>query len=428
MSFTQKILIAMAAGIVVGVTFSMVGAPLQPVNDVLVDGLLDAIGRIFVALLQMMVVPLVLVSIVCGVASLGDLRALGRVGVKTLGLYLLTTAIALVLALTLARVVSPGQGFDLAGEVAYQSQPPPPLTEVFVNMFPANPVRALAEGQMLQIIFFALLLGFAITRAGEAGRRIGAIFSDLNAVIMKMVSLVIRTAPLGVFALITTTFAAQGLELFRPLAGYAIVVAVSLLLHVCLTYTAVLRLARLSPIAFLTKMRAVMTFAFSTASSSATIPLTLGTVKKRLGVGNSVASFTVPLGATINMDGTAIMQGVATVFIANVYGVDLVLADYLTVVLIATLASIGTAAVPSAGLIMLAMVLGQVDLPVEGIALIIGIDRLLDMMRTAVNVCGDGAVTCLVARTERALDLATFNDPDAVMDGMVRPAAASSAQ
>ncbi|WP_428103421.1 dicarboxylate/amino acid:cation symporter [Candidatus Rariloculus sp.] len=418
----------MAAGIVVGVTFSMVGAPLQPVNDVLVDGLLDAIGRIFVALLQMMVVPLVLVSIVCGVASLGDLRALGRVGVKTLGLYLLTTAIALVLALTLARVVSPGQGFDLAGEVAYQSQPPPPLTEVFVNMFPANPVRALAEGQMLQIIFFALLLGFAITRAGEAGRRIGAIFSDLNAVIMKMVSLVIRTAPLGVFALITTTFAAQGLELFRPLAGYAIVVAVSLLLHVCLTYTAVLRLARLSPIAFLTKMRAVMTFAFSTASSSATIPLTLGTVKKRLGVGNSVASFTVPLGATINMDGTAIMQGVATVFIANVYGVDLVLADYLTVVLIATLASIGTAAVPSAGLIMLAMVLGQVDLPVEGIALIIGIDRLLDMMRTAVNVCGDGAVTCLVARTERALDLATFNDPDAVMDGMVRPAAASSAQ
>ena len=360
MSFTQKILIAMAAGIVVGVTFSMVGAPLQPVNDVLVDGLLDAIGRIFVALLQMMVVPLVLVSIVCGVASLGDLRALGRVGVKTLGLYLLTTAIALVLALTLARVVSPGQGFDLAGEVAYQSQPPPPLTEVFVNMFPANPVRALAEGQMLQIIFFALLLGFAITRAGEAGRRIGAIFSDLNAVIMKMVSLVIRTAPLGVFALITTTFAAQGLELFRPLAGYAIVVAVSLLLHVCLTYTAVLRLARLSPIAFLTKMRAVMTFAFSTASSSATIPLTLGTVKKRLGVGNSVASFTVPLGATINMDGTAIMQGVATVFIANVYGVDLVLADYLTVVLIATLASIGTAAVPSAGLIMLAMVLGQV--------------------------------------------------------------------
>ena len=308
MSFTQKILVAMAAGIVVGATFSMVGAPLQPVNDVLVDGLLDAIGRIFVALLQMMVVPLVLVSIVCGVASLGDLRALGRVGVKTLGLYLLTTAIALLLALTLARVVSPGQGFQLAGEVAYQGQPPPPLTEVFVNMFPANPVRALAEGQMLQIIFFALLLGFAITLAGEAGRRIGVIFSDLNAVIMKMVSLVIRTAPLGVFALITTTFAAQGLELFRPLAGYAIVVAVSLLLHLCLTYTVVLRLARLSPIAFLTKMRAVMTFAFSTASSSATIPLTLGTVKKRLGVGNSVASFTVPLGATINMDGTAIMQ------------------------------------------------------------------------------------------------------------------------
>lgn len=428
MSFTQKILIAMAAGIVVGVTFSVVGAPLQAVSDVLVDGLLDAVGRIFVLLLQMMVVPLVLVSIVCGVASLGGLGALGRVGVKTIGLFLVTTAIALVIALTLAILVSPGEGFALAGDVDYRTQTPPPLSDVFVDMFPANPVRALADGQMLQIIVFALLLGFAINLSGESGRRVGAVFSDLNEVVMKLVTIVIRTAPVGVFALVATTFAAQGLDLFRPLAGYAMVLVLGLLLHVGLTYTLVLRLARLSPIGFFNKMRAVLTFAFSTASSGATLPLTLGTVKRRLGVDNSVASFSVPLGATINMDGTAIMLGVATVFISNVYGIDLSFGDYLAVVLTATLASIGTAAVPGAGLIMIALVLGQVGLPVEGIALIIGIDRLLDMLRTAVNVCGDGAVACLVARSEGALNLATFNDPEATLDTVARPATAEATQ
>ncbi len=428
MSFTQKILIAMAAGIVVGVTFSVVGAPLQAVSDVLVDGLLDAVGRIFVLLLQMMVVPLVLVSIVCGVASLGGLGALGRVGVKTIGLFLVTTAIALVIALTLAILVSPGEGFALAGDVDYRTQTPPPLSDVFVDMFPANPVRALADGQMLQIIVFALLLGFAINLSGESGRRVGAVFSDLNEVVMKLVTIVIRTAPVGVFALVATTFAAQGLDLFRPLAGYALILVLGLLLHGGLTYTLVLRLARLSPIGFFNKMRAVLTFAFSTASSGATLPLTLGTVKRRLGVDNSVASFSVPLGATINMDGTAIMLGVATVFISNVYGIDLSVGDYLAVVLTATLASIGTAAVPGAGLIMIALVLGQVGLPVEGIALIIGIDRLLDMLRTAVNVCGDGAVACLVARSEGALNLATFNDPGATLDTVARPATAEATQ
>ncbi len=428
MSFTQKILIAMAAGIVVGAIFNVVGAPLAAVNALLVDGLLNAVGRIFVVLLQMMVVPLVLVSIVCGVAALGDLASLGRVGLKTIGLFLLTTAIALVIALTLALIVSPGEGFELAGDMAFQGQVPPPLSDVFVDMFPPNPVRALADGQMLQIIVFALLFGFAINLSGEAGRRVGAVFSDLNEVVMKLVTIVIRTAPVGVFALVTTTFAAQGLDLFIPLAGYAIVLVLGLLLHVALTYTLVLRLARLSPIGFLAKMRAVLMFAFSTASSGATLPLTLATVRKRLGVGDSVASFSVPLGATINMDGTAIMLGVATVFISNVYGINLSVGDYLAVVLTATLASIGTAAVPSAGLIMIALVLGQVGLPVEGIALIIGIDRLLDMLRTAVNVCGDGAVACLVAQSEGVLDRATFDDPDAALDAAARPATPGAAQ
>jgi len=414
MTFTTKILIAMAAGIAVGVAFSTFG--LESLSPYLVDGLFYAIGQIFITLLQMMVVPLVLVSLVCGVTALGDLRALGRVGAKTLALYLATTAVAIVLALALASLIAPGAGYELAGEVDFESRTPPPLSEVFIGMFPSNPIRALADGQMLQIIVFALFFGYALTRTGDAGRRVAALFVDLNDIVMRMVLVVIRTAPLGVFALIARTFATQGIEIFIPLAGYFVAVVLALLVHLLVTYTAVLRIAGLGAVTFLKKMRAVMTFAFSTSSSSATIPLTLNTLERRLGVDNSVAAFTVPLGATINMDGTAIMQGVATVFIANVYGVDLAFSDFLTVILTATLASIGTAAVPSAGLIMLAMVLGQVGLPVEGIALIIGIDRLLDMLRTAVNVCGDSAVTCLVARTEGKLDLAVFQDPDATIE------------
>jgi len=422
MSFTQKILVAMAAGILLGVGFSTFGDALQPVTGFLVDGVFNVIGRIFIALLQMMVVPLVLVSLVCGVTSIGNVRTMGRVGAKTLALYLVTTAVAVMIALAVATLLGPGKGFELAGEVAYEPRPAPPLADVIVGMFPTNPVRALAEGQMLQIIVFALFLGFAISVAGDAGKRVAAIFADLDVIIMRLVLIVIKTAPIGVFALLTQTFANQGLAVFKPLAGYFVGVVLALLLHTGITYLSLLKLAGLGVRMFFGKMRAVMTFAFSTSSSNATIPVTLETLEYSLGVRNSIAAFTVPLGATINMDGTAIMQGVATVFIANVYGVDLSMTDYLVVIVTATLASIGTAAVPSAGLIMLAMVLTQVGLPVEGIALIIGIDRLLDMLRTAVNVTGDSVITCVVARTEGELDLATFNDPAAA------PQAASTAE
>jgi DAACS family dicarboxylate/amino acid:cation (Na+ or H+) symporter len=411
MTFTQRILIAMGAGIVIGVFLNVYGSSFQGTSDFLVDGVFYVVGSIFISLLKLMVVPLVLVSLVCGVTALGDLRALGRIGGKTLGLYLCTTAVAITIALTIATVISPGGGFELAGgEYSYEASEAPPLTEVIIGMVPDNPIRAMADSQMLQIILFALLFGFAITATGERGKHIAGLFADLNEVILTMVLLVIKAAPIGVFALISRTFTTQGIDIFRPLLGYCIVVVLGLLLHLAITYGLLLRAAGLNPIRFLSQMRAPMSFAFSTSSSSATIPVTLNTVETRLGVKNSIASFTIPLGATINMDGTAIMQGAATVFIANVYGIDLLFADYLTVILTATLASIGTAAVPSAGLIMLAMVLSQVGLPVEGIALIIGIDRLLDMLRTAVNVAGDAAVTCFVARTEGALDKDVFWD------------------
>ena len=420
MSLTMKIMIAMLLGAVLGVLVNLFLPGDAFVQAYFVDGLFKVVGAIFVASLKMLVVPLVFVSLVGGVTGLGDVKKLGRIGVKALALYLMTTAIAIAIALSLAVLVSPGQGMKVdAGQAAFKAKEPPPLADVIINMVPSNPVQAMAQGEMLQVIVFALLFGVAITLAGERGRHVLNFFNDLDAVIMKMVDFVMELAPVGVFALIARTFATQGIDLILPLAGYFLVVVGALLIHGLGTYTAVVRLlAGLNPLRFFSKMRPVMLFAFSTSSSSATIPVNLKTVEKRLGVDSSVASFTVPLGATINMDGTAIMQGVATVFIANVYAVHLTMGDYLSVILTATLASIGTAGVPGVGLIMLAMVLAQVGLPVEGIALIVGVDRLLDMMRTTVNVTGDAAVSCAIARSEGALDRAVFDS-----DGDEAPAA-----
>ncbi|QLQ02707.1 MAG: dicarboxylate/amino acid:cation symporter [Thiobacillus sp.] len=408
---TRQIVIAMLAGIVLGVILNRLGTA-DWVQLVLVDGLLYVVGSVFVAALKMMVVPLVFVSLVAGVTSLSDLNALGRIGIKSLALYLATTAIAVTIALTLAGIVGPGQGFNAGSTAAsFTGKPAPPLTQVLIDMVPTNPVAAMAEGNMLQIIVFALLFGVAVTMSGARGKHVLNFFGDLDVVIMHMVEWIMRLAPYGVFALITRTFASQGLDILLPLAAYFLTLTGALALQVFGVYPLLLKLlASLNPLTFLRKMRDPAAFAFSTASSGATIPVTLRTVEYKMGVKNSVASFTVPMGATINMDGTAMMQGVATVFIANVYGIHLEFTDYLLVVLTATLASIGTAAIPAVGLVTLTMVLGQVGLPVEGIALIIGVDRLLDMMRTVTNVTGDCAVSCIVAKSEKALDQAVFDD------------------
>ncbi len=391
---TRQIVIAMLVGIVLGVILNQLGST-PWVQLVLVDGLLHVIGSVFVAALKMMVVPLVFVSLVSGVTSLSDLNALGRIGIKALALYLATTAVAVTIALTLAGIVGPGQGFNAASTAAsFSSKPAPPLAQTLIDMVPTNPVAAMAEGNMLQIIVFALLFGVAVTMSGARGKHVLNFFSDLDVVIMHMVVWVMRLAPYGVFALITRTFASQGLDILLPLAAYFLTLTGALAIQLFGVYPLLLKLlASLNPLTFLKKMRDPMAFAFSTASSGATIPVTLRTVEYKMGVKNSVAAFTVPMGATINMDGTAMMQGVATVFI--------------------TLASIGTAAVPGVGLVTLAMVLNQVGLPVEGIALIIGVDRLLDMMRTLTNVTGDCAVSCIVAKSEQSLDQAVFDDPSA---------------
>lgn len=415
---TQQILVAMVLAIVIGALAQAATGFADwydtLLTEYLIGGVFFVIGKIFVATLKLLVVPLVLVSLVVGAANLGSGKDLGRLGGKTILLYLLTTAVAISLAMGFAVVFEPGVGADLTAKTEVKINEGSSFAQVLINIFPSNPISAMAEGKMLQIIVFALLLGVAINHSGEPGQRIKAHFEDWNEVILNLVTMLMKVAPYGVFALLFSLFADKGIAAIQELAVYFFVVVGVLLVHATLVYGSLVTfLGRLNPKMFYNKMRNVQLFAFSTASSNATLPVTMRTVEKRLGVDNSVASFSVPLGATLNMDGTAIMQGVATVFIAQAYGIALSPADLLTVIATATLASIGTAGVPGVGLVMLSLVLTQVGLPVEGIALIIGVDRLLDMLRTAVNVTGDAAVSCVVAKSENKLDLKCFNDEDA---------------
>ncbi|CAH7469071.1 Glutamate transporter homolog [Vibrio chagasii] len=414
MSLTGRVILGMVVGILTGFAIQSLFAESGFVNNYIVNGLFEVGGQIFVASLKMLVVPLVFVSLVCGTSSLKDLSTLGRMGGKTLALYIGTTAVAITLALTIGHLFQPGAGADLTAASSFKSADAPSLGQVIIDMFPTNPIQAMAEGKTLQVIVFAVLFGIAISAAGKPGERIAAVFADLNEVIMKLVALLMNLAPYGVFFLMAKLFSGLGLGAIWNLAEYFLVLAGTLLLHGLVTYSAMLKgFTGLSPITFLRKMEDAIMFAFSTASSNATIPVTMETAKNRMGVDNKVASFTVPLGATVNMDGTAIMQGVATAFIAQAYNIDLTMGDYLMVILTATLASVGTAGVPGVGLVMLAMVLNQVGLPLEGIALIMGVDRLLDMIRTAVNITGDSAVSIIVAKSEGALDESRFNDPAA---------------
>ncbi|VAX33144.1 Proton/glutamate symporter @ Sodium/glutamate symporter, partial [hydrothermal vent metagenome] len=416
MSMTTKILIWMVAGLVLGSLINGFATEVVFIQDYLVNGLFHVAGAMFISSLKMLVVPLVTFSLICGVCGIGDINKLGRVGAKAFGLFMLTTALAITLAITVASIVAPGKGFDLAQATPteFTAKEAPPLTQVIIDLIPSNPVAAYAEGNMLQIIFFTILFAVCILMIGEPGKSIAEGAEKLNLVMMQVVNVVMQIAPYGVFALMAKTFSLQGLGLILPMLSYFLVVAIVLLLHATGTLMLLLRVfGKVDPFIFMKKMRAVQIFAFSTSSSNATIPVTLRAAEERLGVENATASFVVPFGATINMDGTAIMQGVATVFIANVYGIDLGLSGYLTVIGMAVLASIGTAGVPGVGLIMLAMVFNQVGLPIEGIALIMGVDRLLDMMRTAVNVTGDSVITTIVARSENSIDMETYNDPNA---------------
>lgn len=422
MDLTRRILFAMLLGILFGLLLNGIlsfsatpPAVVQVVRDYLVNGLLDSIGAIFLNLLRLLVVPLVFVSLTLGTRELGGNARMGIMAAKTVALYMITTAIAISLALLIASFVQPGAGMDRTTATEFVAVEAPSLKQVIIDIVPINPVAAMAEGNMLQIIVFSILMGIALAKVGREGDVVCRFFESMNAVVMKMVMLLMFLAPIGIFALLAKLFAELGIGAIMGLAKYFFTLAGVLILHLLVVYGSIIYfVANLSPRRFLMKMRPAMLFAFSTASSNATLPVTLRTVEKRIGVHNSVAAFTIPLGATINMDGTAIMQGVATVFIAQAFGIDLSLMDFLTVILTATLASIGTAGVPGVGLIMLSMVLMQVGLPVEGIAMIIGIDRLLDMLRTAVNITGDAAVATVVAKSENLFDQTVFDSADEV--------------
>ena len=406
MSYTTRILLSMFLGIFFG----------SLINNLFLDyslvvfsiEIFSALGTIFISSLKLMVVPLVFFSLVTGVAQITDSSKLGSISIKAIFLYLATTSIAISLALFFSNFINIGSGAGLISEAKFVTPTPPSLKEVFVNIFPTNPIAAMANGEMLQIIVFSLLVGLGVKSLSSSVNLINFFVSGNN-LMLKIVELIIWFAPIGIFCLLTDIFSQIGFSIIYDLAGYFFLLIAVLMFHGIFVYSFFLYFfTGLNPIVFYSKLKEVILFAFSTSSSSATMPLTLKTAKDKLGVDQSVASFTIPLGATINMDGTAIMQGVATVFIAQVYGIDLTITDFLMVILTATLASIGTAGVPGVGLIMLAMVLQQVGLPVEGIALIIGVDRLLDMVRTSVNVCGDSMIACLISSSENNLSQEIF--------------------
>lgn len=410
---STQIFIALLLGALLGVVIHY-WIPSSYIKDtVIVEGVLYVIGQGFIRLMQMLVVPLVFCSLICGSMAIGDTKTLGKVGVKTIGFYLVTTALAVCVALGSALLINPGLGLDMdavqKGTVSSSTEATS-LVDTLLNIIPKNPVQSMANGDMLPIIVFALFVGIMLAKLGTRGSVVANFFSQFNDVMMEMTMAIMKVAPIGVFCLIARTFATVGFSAFAPMLKYMGNVTLALAIQCLVVYQILLFVfTRLNPFKFIKKFLPVMGFAFSTATSNATIPMSIDTLSKKMGVSKQISSFTIPLGATINMDGTSIMQGVAVVFIAQAYGIPLTMGNLATVVVTATLASIGTAGVPSVGLVTLAMVLNSVGLPTEGIALIMGIDRILDMIRTAVNITGDAVCTTIVCHQEGSLNREVFN-------------------
>jgi Na+/H+-dicarboxylate symporter len=398
MQLSTKILIGLAAGVVAGIL-------LQGIPDVS-STWIKPFGTLFLNLIKMIIVPLVLASLIVGTCGLGDVRKLGRIGGKTLVYYLLTTAFAVTLGLILANIFNVGAGFVLpSGIKAAEASQVPKVVDTLLNIIPTNPVKALADGNMLQIIAFALIIGGGIVVLGDKGKPVLEFFDSLTEITYKITAGIMNLAPYAVFALITPVVATNGPKVLLPLLSVIVIVYAGCFLHAALVYSSTLMLfAKFSPLKFFKGIFPAQAIAFTTCSSNATLPVNMQCTEQNLGVPKSICSFVLPLGATINMDGTALYQGVCALFIANVFGIDLTMTQQFTIVLTATLASIGTAGVPGAGLIMLTMVLQSVGLPLEGLALVAGIDRILDMARTTINITGDSACAVIMAASEKELD------------------------
>ena len=416
MSLANKVAIGLLAGVLIGLAINLTGLNNSSwVNTYLINGVFQVGGQWFVSGLKMLVVPLVLFSLIPGIVGIGDVRLLGKIGTKSLILYIATTAIAISTAITFAVIADIGSGLNLVPEEAFTGRSDArTFSEILIGIVPSNIISAMARADMLAVIFFSIFFGIALLIEVKKSTELLSVIEQMNNVVMRMVDMVMLFAPYAVFCLVAKVIAELGFDVIQKLIGYFLVIMFALIFHALVTQMAIFKVfTGLSIRTFLQKIRNAQLFAFSTSSSGATIPVTLRTMQERFGVDRAVSSFSVPFGATINMDGTAMMQGVATVFIANLYGVDLGIGGYVTVVVTAVLASIGTAAVPGVGLVMLTLVFGQVGLPLEAIGLILGIDRIIDMTRTAVNVTGDAVVTSIVAKSEGKIDVDIYNDPNA---------------
>ncbi|QUM85920.1 MULTISPECIES: dicarboxylate/amino acid:cation symporter [unclassified Moritella] len=394
----QKIVIGMILGITVGITFGEDAVILKP------------IGSLFVNTIKMLIVPLVFCSIIVGITSMQDTSKMGRIGFKAVMFYLLSTAVAISIGLLLGNVLQPGTGLGLVAQQVETVKETTSLADTLVALVPTNPVGALAQGHILQIIVFAVALGISLTLIGEKGKPAIAVFESLAEAMYKLTDLVMKLAPYGVFALMAWVAGKFGLALLLPLMKVIGAVYLGSILHVLGVYSAlIVFIAKLSPVQYFRGIVDAQIVAFTTTSSAGTLPVSMKCAREKLGVSKGVSSFVLPLGTTINMDGTALYQGVTTLFVAQAFGIDLGMPEYITIILTATLASIGTAGVPGAGLIMLTLVLTTVGLPVEGVALIAGIDRILDMARTTVNISGDIAASVIIAKSEKELDTTIYN-------------------
>ena len=394
----QKIVIGMLLGITVGIIFGEDAVILKPM------------GSLFVNTIKMLIVPLVFCSIIVGITSMQDTSKMGRIGFKAVMFYLISTAVAISIGLALGNILQPGAGLGLVAQQAEAVKASPSLADTLVALVPTNPVSALAQGHILQIIVFSVALGISLTLIGEKGKPAVAIFESLAEAMYKLTDLVMKLAPYGVFALMAWVAGKFGLALLLPLIKVIGAVYLGSILHVLGVYSAlIVFIAKLSPVQYFRGIVDAQVVAFTSTSSAGTLPVSMKCARENLGVSKGVSSFVLPLGTTINMDGTALYQGVTTLFVAQAFGIDLGMPEYITIILTATLASIGTAGVPGAGLIMLTLVLTTVGLPVEGVALIAGIDRILDMARTTVNISGDIAASVIIAKSEKELDTTIYN-------------------
>lgn len=408
-SLGNWMLIGMISGFIVGLLINFYVSDPFIKDTILANNIFYLGGNVFIKLMTMLVVPLVFFSIVVGVSSISDVKKIGAIGGRTIVIYLITTVLAVTIALMIASVIQPGAGLNMSAAMHSNITANTTMTETILNMIPENPFNSLANGDMLPLIIFGVLLGIILAKLRDETELVNKFFIQGNTIMMEMTRIVMKFAPIGIFCLMARTFSTIGFGGLLPLTKYIGCVLLCLAIHAFVVYPALLViLTRLNPLKFFKKYTPVQFFAFSSTSSNATIPLTMSKLSE-LGVSKELSSFTIPLGATINMDGTAIMQGCAVMFAAQAYGMDLGMSALLTVIFTAVMASIGTAAVPSVGIITLNMVFTSVGMPVDAIGMIMGIDHIIDMFRSAVNVTGDGICTLIVAFKNKALDIDIFN-------------------